>query len=80
MLGNRCGRSRAQGEGGVLMMPHALGCRQDCRRETCRDADIDLPYRACSVSSKRGDGDPERGHRAVWEESHHGGPFPWWLD
>lgn len=44
------------------------------------DADIDLLYRTYSTSPKRDDGGPEWGDRAVWEELHHGDPFPWWLD
>ena len=45
-----------------------------------RDADIDLLYDAYSSSPKQGDGRPEWGDRAVWEELHRKDPFPFWLD
>ena len=45
-----------------------------------RDADIDLLYEVYSSSPKRGDGRPEWGDRAVWEELHRKDPFPFWLD
>ncbi len=44
------------------------------------DDDIDFLYRTYSVSPKREDGGPEWGDRAVWEELHHGDPYPFWLD
>ena len=44
------------------------------------DDDIDLLYRTYSASPKRGDGGPEWGDGAVWEELHHKDPFPFWLD
>ena len=45
-----------------------------------RDADIDLLYEVYSSSPKQGDGRPEWGDRAVWEELHRKDPFPFWLD
>ena len=45
-----------------------------------RDADIDLLYDVYSSSPKQGDGRPEWGDRAVWEELHSKDPFPFWLD
>ena len=45
-----------------------------------RDADIDLLYDVYSSSPKQGDGRPEWGDRAVWEELHRKDPFPFWLD
>ena len=45
-----------------------------------RDADIDLLYDVYSSSPKQGDGRPEWGDRAVWEELHRMDPFPFWLD
>ena len=44
------------------------------------DDDIDFLYRTYSVSPKREDGGPEWGDRVVWEELHHGDPYPFWLD
>lgn len=44
------------------------------------DDDIDFLYRTYSASPKREDGGPEWGDRAVWEELHHGDPYPFWLD
>ena len=45
-----------------------------------RDADIDLLYDVYSSSTKRDDGRPEWGDRAVWEELHRKDSFPFWLD
>lgn len=45
-----------------------------------RDSDIDLLYDVYSSSPKQGDGRPEWGDRAVWEELHRKDPFPFWLD
>ncbi len=44
------------------------------------DEDIELLYRTYSAGPKRDDGGPEWGDRVVWEELHHGDPFPFWLD
>ena len=41
---------------------------------------IDLFYDVYSSSPKQGDGRPEWGDRAVWEELHRKDPFPFWLD
>ena len=41
---------------------------------------IDLLYDVYSSSPKQGDGRPEWGDRAVWEELHRKDPFPFWLD
>ena len=44
------------------------------------DDDIDFLYRTYSAHPKRADGGPEWGDRVVWEELHHKGPYPFWLD
>lgn len=44
------------------------------------DADIDFLFSVYSASPSRDDGGPEWGDRAVWENLHHGDPYPFWLD
>lgn len=44
------------------------------------DADIDFLFSVYSASPSRDDGGPEWGDRAVWEDLHHRGPYPFWLD
>ena len=44
------------------------------------DDDIELLYEAYSAGTKRDDGGPEWGDRAVWEELHRKDPYPYWLD
>lgn len=56
-----------------------LGAR-DMLESMPTDDDIDLLYRTYAAGAGRDDGGPEWGDRAVWEELHHGSPYPFWLD
>ena len=65
------------------MVPRAFRRREDRQGEAgdhAEGADIDLLYDVYSSSPKQGDGRPEWGDRAVWEELHRKDPFPFWLD
>ena len=70
-------------EGGVPVVPRALGGREDGAREARHDADRRghrLLFSVYSASPSREDGGPEWGDRAVWEDLHHRDPYPFWLD
>ena len=70
-------------EGGILVVPRALGGREDAREKLATmptDADIDFLFSVYSASPSRDDGGPEWGDRAVWEDLHHRDPYPFWLD
>ena len=56
-------------EGGVPVVPRALGGREGGAREArcaAADADIDFLFSACPASPLREDEGPEWGERAVW--------------
>ena len=63
-----------------LVCDGEIGCFYSSANTMPRDADIDLLYDVYSSSPKQGDGRPEWGDRAVWEELNRKDPFPFWLD